>query len=153
MAARLVCTFSLGTQTFGVDVRSVQEVVRGLQLTRVPLAPAEVAGLINLRGEIVTAIDLRRRLGMEPPPEHGRTTSVIVRSGDGALVSLMVDEIGDVVEVGDAAFEHTPETVQGPIRQLITGVFKLEDSLLLSLDVERAVDVAPRTSAARSEGG
>ncbi len=142
MRARPVCTFSLDAQTFGVDVCSVQEVVRGLQVTRVPLAPAEVAGLINLRGEIVTAIDLRRRLGMGSRPEDGPTMSVIVRSKDGALVSLMVDGIGDVVQVGDGAFEHTPETVQGPFRQLISGVFKLEDSLLLLLDVERAVDVA-----------
>ena len=89
-------TFLVNGLFFGVDVRHVQEVIRYQEMTRVPLAPAMVQGLINLRGQIVTAIDLRRRLELAPRPADQLPMNVVVRTDDGA-VSLLVDEIGDVV--------------------------------------------------------
>jgi purine-binding chemotaxis protein CheW len=138
------CTFYLDKLLFGVELKSVQEVIRSLDVTRVPLAPAVVSGLINLRGQIVTAVDLRRQLQLGPRPADVPAMNVVVHSDDGA-VSLLVDEIGDVVEVDDTTFERPPETLRGTVRQVITGVHKLNDRLMLVLDTEKAclmVDVA-----------
>ena len=137
---RQYCTFCLAGHYFGVDVLKVQEVIRYQEMTRVPLAPAVVSGLINLRGQIVTAIDLRRRLDMDDRPTGQLPVNVVIRTDDGA-VSLLVDEIGDVVEVSESLFERPPETLKGTARDLIRGAYKLEDRLLLILDTERAVCV------------
>ncbi len=136
------CTFYLKDFIFGIEVQAVQEVIRYQAMTPVPLAPATIHGLINLRGQIVTAIDLRNRF--ELPPREGETlpTNVIVRTPDGA-VSLLVDEIGDVVEVDPDSFELPPETLDGVARNLVSGVYKLEDRLLLILDVTRTVNLVP----------
>jgi purine-binding chemotaxis protein CheW len=143
---RQFCTFYLDGNYFGIDVLQVQEVIRYQEMTRVPLAPAVVRGLINLRGQIVTAIDLRRRLGLPDRPDGERPVNVVVQTDDGA-VSLLVDEIGDVLRVAEAAFEGPPETLRGPARDLIRGAYKLDGRLLLILDTERAVthdrEVAP----------
>jgi purine-binding chemotaxis protein CheW len=96
-----------------------------------------VEGLINLRGQIITAIDLRRRLDLQPRPEGQFPMNVVVRTDEGAL-SFLVDEIGDVVEIADESFEKVPETVNGIVRDLIDGVYKLEGRLLLVLNTERA---------------
>lgn len=138
--AQQFCTFYLDGLFFGVEVRRVQEVIRYQEMTRVPLAAPVVSGLINLRGQIVTAIDLRRRLGLPDRPADRLPMNVVVRSDEGA-VSLLVDEIGDVQEVAEDAFERPPETLQGSSRQLIQGAYKLEDELLLVLDVERTTAV------------
>lgn len=120
------CTFYLDKLLFGVELKGVQEVViRSLDMTKVPLAPAVVSGLINLRGQIVTAVDLRRRLELEPRPAGMFARNVVVRSEDGA-VSLLVDEIGDVVEVEETSFEPPPETLRGSVRTMILGVHKLQ---------------------------
>jgi len=134
------CTFFLDGLFFGVPVQQVQEVIRYQELTRVPLAAPEVSGLINLRGQIVTAIDLRRRLGLPPRPEGRRPMNVVVRSEEGA-VSLLVDEIGDVQEVDGSLFEPPPPTLHGPARNLIRGAYKLADRLLLVLETQHAVQV------------
>src|SRR5260221_7936462 len=105
-------------------------------MTRVPLAPPVVRGLINLRGQIVTAIDLRRRLEFPERPSGEAPVNVVVQTTDGA-VSLLVDEIGDVLEVSDAAFERSPDTLQGEARKFIRGAYKLDDRLLLLLDTEK----------------
>ena len=131
-------TFFLDGLFFGVEVRKVQEVIRYQEMTRVPIAPPMIQGLINLRGQIVTAIDLRRRLELPPRPEGKLPMNVVLRTDEGA-VSLLVDEIGDVVEIQDEAYERPPETLQGVARELVTGVYKLKDRLLLILDTERAV--------------
>ena len=125
-------------------------------MTRVPLASSVVHGLINLRGQIVTAIDLRERLQMPPREGDRLPTNVVVRCDDGA-VSLLVDEIGDVLEIAEDTFEQPPATVTGLTRELVRGVCKLADQLLLVLDTERAIQVdgAERrivTSAARPPG-
>ncbi len=131
-------TFYLNDHFFGVDVLKVQEVIRYQQMTRVPIAPAMIQGLINLRGQIVTAIDLRRRFEMPPRPDGQFPMNVVVRTDDGA-VSLLVDEIGDVLEVPDDTFESTPESLKGVVRQLVDGVYKLTDRLLIILNTEKAV--------------
>lgn len=136
-ANRQFATFLLDEYYFGVEVLRVQEVIRYQDMTRVPLAPGVVQGLINLRGQIVTAIDLRQRLELPDRAAGVQPMNVVVRTSDG-VVSLLVDEIGDVIETQPADFEAAPETINGAARELVTGVYKLKDRLLLALDVERA---------------
>lgn len=138
------CTFYLGKHFFGVDVLKVQEVIRYQAMTRVPLAPSVVQGLINLRGQIVTAVDLRQRLELPPRPDGQLPMNVVVRTDDGA-VSLLVDEIGDVLDADEQQFEGAPETVNGLARSLIQGVYKLKNRLLLILDTDRAIAVPEGT--------
>ena len=138
---RQFCTFTVDGHYFGLDVLQVQEIIRSQEMTRVPLAPPVVRGLINLRGQIVTALDLRRRLDLGDRPADQSPVNVVVHTDDGA-VSLLVDEIGDVLEVSEKAFERPPETLQGPARELIRGAYKLQDRLLLILDTERTVNIA-----------
>ncbi len=137
---RQICTFHCERYLFGIDVLRVQEIIRQMRFTRVPLAPPVVVGLINLRGQLVTAIDLRQRMDLPPRPEGQKTINVVVRCDDGA-VALQVDEIGDVVDVDESLFEATPETVQGIARDLLAGVYKLKDTLLLILDTQKVCDV------------
>jgi purine-binding chemotaxis protein CheW len=124
-------------------VREVQEVIRYQEMTRVPLAAPVVRGLINLRGQIVTAIDLRRRLGLPDRGDSGEhlLMNLVVRTDDG-VVSLLVDEIGEFVEVDEDTFERPPPTLDGVARELVRGVYKREGSLLLVLDTVRAVSVS-----------
>jgi purine-binding chemotaxis protein CheW len=133
-------TFFVDDLLFGVKVLRVQEVLRYQEMTSVPRAPDVIEGLINLRGQIVTAIDMRRRLGLTPRTGDRPPMNMVVRSDDGA-VSLLVDEIGDVLEVEESAFEAAPENVDGRIRDLTTGMYKLRDRLLLILDTRKAIDV------------
>lgn len=144
--ARQFCTFYVDGHFYGVEVQTVQEVIRYQEMTRVPLAPREVRGMMNLRGQIVTAIDLRRRLGLAERAEGDVPMNVIVRCDDGPT-SLLVDEIGDVVEVDDDQFERPPETLSGPSRELIRGAYKLKGRLLLTLDTNKAAQTAAETSA------
>ena len=134
---RQFATFHLDALYFGVEVLKVQEVIRYQEMTRVPLAPGMVRGLINLRGQIVTAIDLRQRLELPPITGDRRPTNVVIRCEDGAI-SLLVDEIGDVLEVAADSFERPPETLRSTARDLVTGIYKLKDRLLLVLDTDRA---------------
>ncbi|MGB8650543.1 MAG: chemotaxis protein CheW [Mycobacteriales bacterium] len=134
------CTFYADGMYFGIGVREVQEVLQYQDMVQVPLASPVVRGLINLRGQIVTAIDLRRRLGLPDRPDDVDPMNVVVRTDDGA-VSLLVDQIGDVVEVDERAFEAPPETLGGRARELIEGVYKLDGELLLILDAQQAIDL------------
>lgn len=134
------CTFLIDGLYFGVEVLKVQEVIRYQQMTRVPLASRTLRGLINLRGQIVTAIDLRHRLELPPRNSDELPMNVVVRTDDGA-VSLLVDEIGDVVEIQDDVFERPPETLRGIARELVIGVYKLKERLLLILDTEKTVNL------------
>jgi purine-binding chemotaxis protein CheW len=140
-------TFSVGAYLFGVDVALVQEVVRVQQMTPVPLAPAAIAGLINLRGEVLTAIDLRARLGL-PPAEPGREPVNVVVRVDDEPVSLLVDEIGGVLEVSQVPFEQTPATVDERVRDLLLGAYTLPDRLLLALNARRVLDAGADSRAA-----
>ena len=137
--AQQFCTFFIDKHFFAVPVQQVQEVIRYQEMTRVPLVPAVIRGLINLRGQIVVAFDLRRRLGYPDRPEGQLPMNVVVRTDDGA-VSLLVDEIGDVIEVDEESFEKPPGTTPEQARELIRGVYKLRDRLMLVLDTKGAVD-------------
>ncbi len=138
--AKQYCTFYLNRLLFGVEVMQVQEVIRFQEMTRVPLAPGVITGLINLRGQIVTAMDLRRRLELPDREPERAPTNVVVRSQDGAI-SLLVDEIGEVLEVHEESFERPPETLGGVARDLVRGAYKLKDRLLLVLDTDRAINL------------
>ena len=140
-------TFHVGKYLFGVDVSLVQEVVRLQQMTPVPLASAEMAGLINLRGEVLTAIDLRARLGLPPAEGDREPVNVVVRVDD-EPVSLLVDEIGGVLEVSQVPFEQTPSTVDERVRSLLLGAYTLPDRLLLALNARRVLDVGAESRAA-----
>lgn len=138
MTARQYSTFLLDKFFFGIEVMKVQEVIRYQAMTRVPLAHSVIRGLINLRGQIVPAIDLRRRLNLNDREKEKLPMNVVVRSGEG-VVSLLVDEIGDVLEVSEDLYEAAPETVDKSVKDLLQGVFKLEGKLLLVLDTEKVV--------------
>lgn len=138
MSTKQFATFRLGEHLLGLEVWRVNEVLRHQQVTPVPLADRAVSGLINLRGQVVTALDLRRRMGLPDRAEGADPMNVVVRVDDEVL-SLLVDSIGDVIDVEQEAFEAPPETLSGPSRDLILGAYKLDGALLLSLDVERAV--------------
>ena len=133
-------TFTLDRLHFGVEVSHVQEVIRYQTMTRVPRAPAVVEGLINLRGQIVTAVDMRARVGLGKRDGSRLPMNVVIRSTDG-VASLLVDEIGEVVEVDAAQLEPAPLSVSDRIRDVIGGVYKLHGMLLLELDVERALTI------------
>ncbi len=135
------CTFYAAGYYFGLDVMNVQEIIRYQEMTRVPLAPPVVRGLINLRGQIVTALDLRRRLDLPDRPDDQLPVNVVVQTDDGA-VSLLVDEIGDVLEVSASDFERPPDTLTGPASDLILGAYKLPDRLLLILNTPKTVNIA-----------
>ena len=134
------CTFRVGQMFFGLEVEQVQEVIRFQSMTRVPLAPTEVHGLINLRGQIVTAIDMRTRMGL--PHLDDELPMNVILTGDYGAVSLLVDEIGDVIEVEDELFEHPPNTLGRDVRELVRGVYKLDGQLLLILDATAAIQIA-----------
>jgi purine-binding chemotaxis protein CheW len=141
-ASREFATFFVDGLFFGIDVLQVQEVLRYQEMTQVPLAPDVIEGLINLRGQIVTAVDMRRRLKLQPRPADQTPMNTVVRTKEGAAVSLLVDEIGDVVEVDSEAFERVPDNVAPAARDLLEGVYKLKDRLLLILDTEKTIDIA-----------
>lgn len=143
------CTFLLNDLLFGVDVAEVQEVVRHQAMTRIPLAPPVVGGLINLRGQMVTAIDLRRLLDLPPRSADRLPMNVVLRPADGT-VSLLVDDIHDVIEADEDSFERAPETVHGSARELIRGVYKLKDRLLLVLRTDLILEAERWQGAAAS---
>lgn len=139
------CTFTLDGLLFGVDVDDVQEVLRPQVLTPVPTSDPVVSGLINLRGQIVTALDLRRRLELADRDPDRRPMTVVIRQ-ERAPVSFLVDEIGAVIDVDLDTVERPPETLSGVARQLILGACQLPDRLLLLLDTDAAA--RPLTAAA-----
>lgn len=133
---KTLCTFHVDSMFFGVEVSRVQEVLRSQMLTEVPLAPPVVRGLMNLRGQIVTALDMRVHLGL-PKSESARPPlNILVRSDD-TLVSLLVDQIGDVIDVAEEQYETTPETVPTNVFEMIKGIYKLDGQILLLLDIDR----------------
>jgi purine-binding chemotaxis protein CheW len=139
--SRQYATFFVDGLFFGIDVLQVQEVLRYQEMTPVPLAPDVVEGLINLRGQIITAVDMRRRLGVKRRPEGQTPMNTVVRTSGGA-VSLLVDEIGEVVEVDGDAFEQPPDNVDPVALELLKGIYRMKDRLLLILDIEKTVDVS-----------
>lgn len=138
-ASRLA-TFHVAELEFGVDVRRVQEVLRYQAMTRIPLAPKVLRGLINLRGQIVTAIDVRERLALPPSESAEHPMNMIVRTEEGA-VSLLVDSIGDVIDVDSHTFEPVPDTLPSSLQPILDGVHKLDGRLLLVVNAERTLQM------------
>jgi purine-binding chemotaxis protein CheW len=137
---RQYSTFFIDDHLFGIEVVQVQEVLTAQMMTHVPLASATIAGLINLRGQIVTAINLRARLGFPVRRDATNLMNVVVQSPDGA-VSLLVDRIGDVIEVRPDLFEAPPDRLDAQLKELTLGVYKLKDHLLLVLDTGKTAAV------------
>lgn len=127
------CTFKVDHLVIGIEVWRVQEVIRHQPTTYVPLAPKPVRGVVNLRGQIVTAIDVRTWLGLAGRPDDEPSMHAVVRL-DGEVVILLVDEAGEVVEPDLSAYEPVPSTASGQFRTLFSGAYKLADALLLVLD-------------------
>ena len=132
------CTFFVDNYYYGIEVRNIQEVLRYQEMTPSPLADSVIKGLINLRGQIVTAVDLRLRLGLNPRPEGLKPMNVIIKV-NGEAVSLLVDEIGDVIELDDTLYEEPPKNLKGNAKELVSGVYKLNEQLMFGLDIEKAI--------------
>lgn len=133
------CTFYIDNLLLGVDVLEVQEILRQQEITLVPLAIPAIRGLINLRGQIVTAIDLRYCLELPARPSDSALMNVIVQIGD-ALVSLIVDEVGDVIEFEAQDFEPVPQHISPQLKHLLNGVYKLENELLMVLNCAKIIE-------------
>lgn len=133
-------TMFIEGQLFGIPVLVVQDVLGPQKITRIPLAPPEVAGSLNLRGRIVTAIDVRMRLQLpRKKAEMGEGMSVVVDMR-GELYSLRVDQVGEVLSLPAAKFERNPPTLDPLWREFSTGIYRLEEKLLVVLDVPRLLD-------------
>lgn len=135
-----LCTFRLGSLYLGIDVREVREVLYHADITEVPHAHPAVRGLINLRGQIATTIDLRTRLQVDEEGSDRRPVHVVVQS-EGEQVTMLVDAIGDVIDTDPEIYEEPPSTMVGSARELIVGTYKLDQELLLVLDVEKVVQL------------
>jgi len=140
MTMTLYSTFSVSDRYVGIPVDRVQEVLLAQPITPVPLAHDHISGLLNLRGQIVTAIDLRARMGLPAREADAPSANVIVTT-DGGPLSLLVDRLGDVIPVDDASFEPPPDTLDARSARSIKGAFKLDDALLLDLDLDEALDI------------
>jgi purine-binding chemotaxis protein CheW len=127
-------TMSIGGQLFGIPVLKVQDVLGSQTITRVPLAPVEVAGSLNLRGRIVTAIDVRLRLGM-PKKEDGKPPMSVVVEHEGELYSLLVDAVGEVLSLNMKDYQRNPPTLNARLREFSDGIYRLNGSLLVVLSV------------------
>ena len=139
-SARQFCTFYLNHLLFGVESQKIQEVVTYRELRPVPLASPVVTGLMNLRGQVVVALELRRQLELPDRPPEMKPVCLVVRTA-GGTVCLLADEVGDVVEVEEDTYEPSPETLSPRLRSVILGVHKLEHQLMHVLDTERACEI------------
>lgn len=135
-------TFTIAEQLFGIPVLQVQDVLAGGDITMIPLAPPEIAGALNLRGRIVTAVDVRMRLGLRErdTSRDGDKQMSIVVDHNGELYSLMVDEVGEVLSLDPADFGKNPPTLDPKIREFSNGIYRLKERLLVVLDVEGLLD-------------
>jgi len=144
-------TFVIAGRLYGIDVTRVQEVVRPMLMTRIPLAPNYIVGLINLRGQVATAIGLRELFGL-PAKQTDNLMNVVCKTS-GALLSFLVDEIGDVIEVKKSDYESPPSTIAPNVRKFISGVYKTTGTLLSVIDIEpiaKHLDVGKKTSEAKA---
>lgn len=133
-------TFTTERYTFGLDVLDVQEVLHHQHMTPVPLAPPEILGLINLRGHIVTAIDMRLRLGIRSTHSEQPQMNIILQLRDGSA-SLVVDSVGDVITVNQDNYLPPPPSLEAPLCEMVRGVYKLEDRLLMHIDPDNACEL------------
>lgn len=140
-------TALIGGQLFGVPILRVQDVFAPERLTKVPLAPAEIAGVLNLRGRIVTLVDMRRRLALEYGADQSQTMAIGVESC-GESYGLLIDSIGEVLKLDDLACEPNPSNLDPRLASVSTGIYRLEGQLLMVLDVDRVLDIAVKRAAA-----
>jgi purine-binding chemotaxis protein CheW len=138
---------TIADQVFGIPVLQVQDVLGTQRITRIPLAPPEVAGSLNLRGRIVTAIDIRVRLRLPPRAEGKQAMSVVVDHG-GELYSLLVDSVGEVLSLDVSGAERNPATLDPIWREVSAGIYRLDGNLLVVLDVAKVLDFSARAAAA-----
>ncbi len=147
MTGRDYVSFMLGGQSFAIPVHQVRDVLRRQPITPVPLAPPAIVGLLNLRGRIVTAIDLRVRLGLPLRGDQAAVTNLVVELG-GELYALIVDAAGDVLHFDDAALASLPVTLDPVWRDMVSGIFPLEQGFMVILDIGRAIDMTACPDAA-----
>ena len=147
----LYASCRVGDLLIGIDVDRVREVAAGLALTPVPLASPLVGGLLNLRGDIITAIDLRRCLRLPERPAEQRPVNVVLQTPDGWL-SLLVDEVGDVLTVDPAELERPPATLPAHVSDLISGVYTFDGRLLLALNTDGVLAVSSGESVMSTNG-
>ena len=139
-------TFIVGNQLFGIPVLKVQDILKSEKIAKIPLAPPEVKGSINLRGRIVTVIDVRTRLGMPPRTDGKAEDSMAVTVENGPdLYTLLVDKVGDVVSLANNLFENNSSTLDARWREFSDGVYRLKDRLLVVLAVERMLDIKTKS--------
>jgi len=139
-------TVTIAGQLFGIEVLQVRDVLGPQRLTRIPLAPPEVAGSLNLRGRIVTAIDVRTRLSLPPPPPEVRSMSVVV-DVNGELYSLVVDGVGEVLSLPLESFEANPPTLDARWRTVSKGIYRLKGQLLVVLDIAALMNMSQHRAA------
>ena len=140
-------TAAVGEQLFGLPIARAQDVFAVERLTRVPLAPPEIAGVLNLRGRIVTAIDLRRRLGLAPLTDERKRMAIGIEH-KGESYGLLIDVIGEVMRLPTSEREDNPINLDARLARVSTGVHRLDDRLLVVLDVDRVLDIGARAEAA-----
>jgi len=141
MSEKQYCTFFVNDLLFGVEVLEVQEIMSQHSVEPVPLSPPTVAGLVNHRGQIVTAIDMRRRLGF-PAADRSQKSMMLIAHANEETFGLLVDKIGDVISVSSDDFESAPETVTGEAKELVLGAYKLPDRLILPLRLDKVAEPA-----------
>ena len=144
-ATNLIVSLHVGGQLCGLPVQAVRDVLGPQTITRVPLASPEIAGNLNLRGRIVTTIDLRKRLGLEVPDKAAPAMSVVTEHGP-ELYALLVDRVLEVVSVADYKLSPLPPTLAAGWARFGTGVYQLQDGLLLMLDIDRLLAIVPRAA-------
>jgi purine-binding chemotaxis protein CheW len=134
-------SFNIGSEEFGVEILKVQEINRMVEITRVPQAPHYVEGVINLRGKVIPIIDLRKRFSLEVK-EYDKNTRIVVVDINGNIMGMIVDAVSEVLRLSSSTIEPPPEIVTGVNAEYIKGVAKLEDRLLIFLDLSKVVDAS-----------
>lgn len=133
-------SFNIGSEEFGVDILKVQEINRMVEITRVPQAPHYIEGVINLRGKVIPIVDLRKRFSLGPK-DHDKNTRIVVVDIGGNIMGMIVDAVSEVLRLSAGTIEPPPEIVTGIDTEYIRGVAKLEDRLLIFLDLSKVIDV------------
>ena len=137
-AATEYVSVGLAGQLFGLPIARVQDVFVPQRVTRIPLAPAEIAGLVNVRGRILTVIDMWRRLGLQPPVSQARLAAGVEHKNES--YALLIESVGDVLRLAPERREENPPNLEPRIAQLSAGVYRLPEQLMLVLDIDRALD-------------
>jgi purine-binding chemotaxis protein CheW len=140
-------TAMIGGQLFGLPIRRVQDVFIPERVTRVPLAPLDIAGVLNLRGRIVTLIDMRLRLGLDRCENDGAQMAIGVEAR-GESYGLLIDSIGEVLKFDDAFCEHNPINLDPRLARVSSGIYRMEGQLLMVLDIDQVLDTVTRAAAA-----